>query len=424
MTSAQRVVLILLIVSLLGGVISGSVFYYRLAYLWLFLFAGSWLLSRLALRGVELRRTARSQRAQVGQIFEERFEVNNPSRLPRLWLEIRDQSPLPGSRGSQVLSLIGGREIRSYLVRTRLMQRGVFPLGDTVLASGDLFGLFPVSRDFPAQESLLVYPMMVDVQAFPSPMGWLSGGVALRRRTHQITANASGVREYSHGDPLSRIHWLSTARRERLMVKDFELDPLAEVWIFVDAYRHVQAALPIPEIELDERDLWRPNVKIPLLPTTEEYAVSIAASIARFYLQRGRVVGLVSAGQNLHVLSAERGGRQLGKILEMLALLRADGRLSFESLVQAEIQALPRGSTVVVITPDTGDGVMLSIELLMRRGMRPVVVLLDAASFGGKKGVERVENDLKILGVPVCRIANGDDLSDRLSDRTQPQMWN
>ncbi|MGW8251847.1 MAG: DUF58 domain-containing protein, partial [Anaerolineales bacterium] len=195
MTSGLRIVLILLVVSLLGGIISGSVFYYRLLYLWLFLIAGSWVLSRLALRGVQFRRTARSLRSQVGQIFEERFEVHNPSRLPRLWLEVRDESPLPGSRGSQVLSLIGGREVRSYLVRTRLMQRGVFPLGDTTLASGDLFGLFPVSREYPAQESLLVYPMMVDVQAFPSPLGWLSGGEALRRRTHQITANASGVRE-------------------------------------------------------------------------------------------------------------------------------------------------------------------------------------------------------------------------------------
>ncbi len=171
MTSGLRVVLILLVVSLLGGIISGAVFYYRLAYLWVFLLAGSWLLSKLALRGLELRRTARSLRSQVGQIFEERFEVRNLSRLPRLWLEVRDNAPLPGSRGSQVLSMIGGRESRSYLVRTRLKQRGVFPLGETALASGDLFGLFPVSVSFPAQESLLVYPMMVDVQAFPNPMG-------------------------------------------------------------------------------------------------------------------------------------------------------------------------------------------------------------------------------------------------------------
>jgi uncharacterized protein (DUF58 family) len=423
-TSGLRVVLILLVVSLLGGVISGAVFYYRLAYLWLFLLVASWLLSKIALRGLEFRRTARSLRSQVGQIFEERFEVRNLSRLPRLWLEMHDNSSLPGSRGSQVLSMIGGRESRSYLVRTRLKKRGVFPLGETTLASGDLFGIFPVSQIFPAQESLLVYPMMVDVQAFPSPMGWLSGGEALRRRTHQITANASGVREYAPGDPMNRIHWLSTARRNRVMVKEFELDPLAEVWIFVDAYRHVHSELPMPEIILDERDMWRSSVQIPLPPSTEEYAVSVAASLARFYLQRGRVVGLVSAGQNLRLLSAERGGRQLGKILEVLALLRADGKLSIESLVQAEVQAIPRGSTVVLITPDHGDGVTLSAELLVRRGMRPVVVLLDAASFGGMKGVERVENYLRLMRVPVCRIANGENLAERLSDESQPQMWN
>ena len=423
MTSGQRVVLILLVASLAAGIITGAVFYYRLAYLWLFLYIGSWLLSRFSLRGVELRRTARSQRSQVGQIFEERFEVHNSGRLPRLWLEVRDNSPLPGSRGSQVLSLIGPSESRSYLVRTRLMQRGVFPLGGTVLASGDLFGLFPVSRNYSAQDLLLVYPMMVDVEAFPSPMGWLSGGEALRRRTQQITANASGVREYQPGDPLNRIHWLSTARRSRFMVKEFELDPMAEVWIFVDAYRYVHASLPQPEIALDERELWRPSVKIPLPPSTEEYSVSIAASLARYYLQRGRVVGLVSAGQNLQVLSGERGGRQLGKILESLALLKADGKLTLESLVQAEIQAIPRSSTVVLITPASGDGVALTAEFLTRRGMRPVVVLLDANTFGGVSGAARVENELKIMGVPVCRIAHGDDLTARLSDQSQPQIW-
>lgn len=424
MTSGQRIVLILLIASLLGGVVSGSVFYYRLAYLWLFLYVFSWILSRLALRGVTFRRSARSLRSQVGQIFEERFEIQNQSRLPRLWLEIKDNSPLPGSRGSQVLSMVGGRESRSYLVRTRLMKRGVFPLGDTLLSSGDLFGLFPVSRSYPAEESLLVYPMMVDVQAFPSPMGWLSGGEAVRRRTQQITANASGVREYEQGDPLNRIHWLSTARRNRFMVKEFELDPMAEVWIIVDAYRFVHAALPAPEVKLDEREMWRPSVRIPLPPSTEEYAVSVAASLARFYLQRGRVVGLISAGQAMRVLPAERGGRQLSKILEMLALLSADGKLALESLVQAGVQVIPRGSTVVLITPDTGDGVALTAEFLMRRGMRPVAVLLEAASFGGSGKVERVENDLRIMRIPVCRIANGDDLATKLSDQAQPQMWN
>jgi len=223
---------------------------------------------------------------------------------------------------------------------------------------------------------------------------------------------------------LNRIHWLSTARRNRLIVKEFELDPLAEVWIFVDACRYVHAALPRPAISLDERDMWRPSVKIPLPPDSEEYAVSIAASLARYYLQNGRVVGLVSAGRSYQVLPAERGGRQLGKVLEALALLRAEGRLPVQGLVEAEVKNLPRGSTVVLVTPASGDEVVLTVELLSRRGMRPVVVLLEASSFGGKAGTSKVAENLSVLRVPVCRVANGDDLSGALASAAQSQMWN
>jgi len=217
----------------------------------------------------------------VGQVFEERFEIQNDSRLPRLWLEVRDQSALPGSRGSRVLTMMRGRQRQYYRVRTRLVQRGVFPLGPTVLASGDVFGLFPVSRTVSSGGSLLVYPMMVEVRAFPNPPGLLPGGEALRRRTHQVTPNAAGVREYEPGDSLSRIHWLSTARRDRLMVKEFELDPLADVWIFLDAARKVQAAIPHSPPPQTADALWHPWTKVELPPSTEEYAVSVAASLGR-----------------------------------------------------------------------------------------------------------------------------------------------
>ncbi|MGB2910441.1 MAG: DUF58 domain-containing protein, partial [Anaerolineales bacterium] len=213
MTYALRVVLILLALSLLAGAITGSTLYYRLAYLWAFLVISSWLMSVMSLRGIKVQRVARTLRSQVGLVFEERYEIYNNGRFPRLWIEVRDESSLPGSHGSHVITMIGGHEGHSYLARTRLTVRGVFPLGPTVLASGDLFGMFPITRPFTSQNSLLVYPMMVDVYSFPNPPGLLPGGESLRRRTPQITSNAAGVREYEPGDPLNRIHWISTARR-------------------------------------------------------------------------------------------------------------------------------------------------------------------------------------------------------------------
>ncbi len=423
MSYAQRVVIILLALSLLAGAITGNQLYFRLAYLWAVLLLLSWLMSILALRGVTLKRSARVLRSQVGQVFEERYEVNNAGRLPRLWIEVRDKSDLPGSYGSHVLTLIGGRESRTYLARTRLSERGVFPLGPTVLASGDVFGLFPVNRAFQSENSLLVYPMMVSVQSFPNPPGLLPGGEALRRRTLQITSNAAGVREYEPGDPLNRIHWVSTARRDRLMVKEFELDPLAEVWIFVDAQRAAQAERPRPIVQFDPREVWRKRFEFKLPESTLEYGVTIAASLARYYLQRRRAVGLAYAGPSLRVLPPDRGGRQLNKVLESLALLRGEGAMPLHSLVETQARHLPRGSTVVMISPSASDTVYKTADMVLRRGLRPVVVLIDASTFGGYHNSGALEQPLQTLNVPYCRISSGDDLSQMLSNAVSSSQW-
>ncbi|MBE9508219.1 MAG: DUF58 domain-containing protein [Chloroflexi bacterium] len=415
-TASLRVVLGLLGLSVLALIVTGAPIYSRLSYLWGLLLAGSWAWSRLALRGVELQRMTRARRAQVGQVFQEQFEIHNSGRLPRLWLEVRDRSALPGSRASRVVATIKGRQRRPYSVRTRLVRRGMFPLGPTVLAAGDPFGLFAVSRTLLPDASLLVYPITVDVRAFPSPPGLLPGGEALRRLTHQVTPNAASVRKYAPGDSMNRIHWASTARRDTLMVKEFELDPLAEVWIFVDAARKVQAALPPTTSDQPTGTLWQ-DWAAELPPATEEYAVSIAASLGQYFLRRGRAVGLVSWDRSLKVLSPDRGGRQLGKILEALALLRAEGDLSISALVTAESRHMPRGSTVILVTPSVQEEVAMAADIVLRRGLRPVVVLLDAASFGGPPGTAALATAIRALSVPVCQVENGADLGAALSMR-------
>ncbi len=416
MTSGQKVVLALLALSLLAGLSTGGKLYYRLSVFWALLFFGSWLWSVFSLRGLFFKRSARTIRAQVGQIFEERFEIQNQKRFPRLWIEIKDKSSLPGADGSRVITMLMGKQARSYLARIRLVKRGVFPLGPTTIATGDLFGLFPVEKDISEQDSLLVYPMMVDIKGFPNPPGLLPGGEALRRQTHQITPNAAGVRDYNTGDPLNRIHWLSTARRGRLMVKEFELDPLADVWLFLDAALNVQAALPQEKPDYYAKDFWMRASKLPLPPSTEEYGISIAASLVRDYLRRGRAVGYVCAGRHLTLISPDRGGRQLGKILEALALTHAEGDLPFRALIETQVKHMVRGSTVILITPSTSSEVAIMVDFLIQRGLKPITVLLDASSFGGPPGSEQLAGGIKLLGVPYRLVRNDMEISAALSD--------
>lgn len=424
MTPSLRFVGGLLLVSLFGLAVTGQSIYARLSYLWILVIGTSFIFSHLTFSRIDISRHARRQRAQVGEVFEEVFELRNRGRFPLFtWIEIQDYSPLPGTRGSRVLTMIRGHRSRSYISRTRLVSRGVFPLGPTRLISGDLFGLFSVSREIKADAFLTVYPRVVPLHGLPKPTGLMPGGEALRRRTHYITPNASGVREYVPSDPYSRIHWRSTARRNRLIVKEFELDPLAEVWIFLDAEASQQAFLEYkPETDAGSV-LFQRKTEPSILPSTEEYSATIVASLAQYYLRAGRSVGFVSNSKNLAWLPAERGGRQLRKILELLALLKADGDTSFEDLVLSQARHLPRGSSTLLITPSVRPDVLPTVEQLRRFGLRSLVILLDAKSFGGKAGSQELSAKLSILGMPQTCIPVGADLVEKLQELDPPRKY-
>jgi uncharacterized protein (DUF58 family) len=115
-----------------------------------------------------------------------------------------------------------------------------------------------------------------------------------------------------------------------LMVKEFEQDPQADVWILLDALQGVHLALPYEPLDQKAPEqLWilPRKIDVPLPPDSFEYSVSAAASIANYYILEGRSVGFASYGKHLSITPAERGERQLGKILEICAFLRPEGTL-------------------------------------------------------------------------------------------------
>jgi len=430
MKNPARIFLLLLFaIGLIGTILNGADLYVRLAYLSGMLLGAAWLWTFFSLRELRLTRQARSLRASVGDIFEENFDLYNDSRLPRLWVEVDNASSLPQASGSRLFTNVGGRQKRSYLARTWLTRRGVYRLGPTVLGSGDPFGLFAVKRSIPHADSLLVLPLILPIHDFPSPSGYLPGGKAIRRKSFEITPHAAGVREYIHGDPLKRIHWPTSARRNRLMVKEFEQDPQAEIWLFLDAEVNVHHELPaLPQPVLNSWTFQRrPQLSLP--PETIEYAVSITASLAHYFIEQRRAVGFVTEGPAYTVIPAERSERQEAKLLETLAFVRAAGHLPLVSLVDSIAPRIPYGSSVLLVTSSARQDILLAAETASRRGLSPVVILINPQTFGGHTTNEGLLQSLLARGVPVCPISNGDDLAETLSafaaqNRNQEQpLW-
>ena len=337
-------------------------------------------------------------RLQEGQEFTERITVKNLGWFTKLWLEVDDPSDMPGHIASQVISL-GPRESRSWRTTTLCRRRGLFKIGPVRITTGDPFGFFHYTNYYGHAQNILVYPQATELPNFYVPPANLPGEGRFRKRTHYVTPNASGIRPYESGDSFNRIHWPTTARTNELMVKLFELDPASDIWIILDLDK---------DVHVGEGD-----------DGTEEYAVRIAASIARFFLVANRSVGFLTYGKRLFVEEAERGAQHYTRILEALALATAEGDVNLGTLVSEQSKRFGRHTTLVVVTPSTSEDWVGTLQFVAERGVKVAAVLLEPSTFGGKDTSLMVFGALAASEVFTYMVKRSDDLISALALGTE-----
>lgn len=415
MPSRRNALYILAILSLLTGLFTGRADIFIIAYLIAALLILSLLWTWLSLRGIALRRTTRTRRSQVGRVFQESFGVRKTGILPKLWLEIRDHSNLPGHHASHVVpTLLRNREY-TWDVETVCALRGEFQLGPMTVVGGDPFGLFHSPRRVGATDRLIVYPMTVEINRVILPVGFLTGGDAQRQLTHQITTNASSIRDYVSGDSMNRIHWRSTARTGNIMVKEFELDPLVDIWLLNDF--SAESLCEDPRIRRAGRagGILPSSSGIP--PSTEEYGVVIAASLAKHFVDDERVVGYAAYLPYRQVFQPERGNRQLTRILEALASARSASSHRLQDVLSLETHLFTRGATLMIITSSADQGWISEAQVLQRRGIRLICVFIDPQTFSDGRDSAAIRGLLQLAKIPTIVISKDDDLAAALEQR-------
>ncbi len=426
-TTRHGVLLLVLGILLVLAYQTGHEIFFRLAYLILAMEIFAFLWALYSITTFRIERKTITPRSQVGRLAEEQFLAHNTGRLTKIWIEVRDDSELPAHRASRVLNALGARARWGWTVRTLCRQRGRFRLGPLTIASGDPFGLFVFQRRLhDVTRAITVYPATIDLATFAPLSGQQTGGEALQRRTHHITTNVAGTREYAPGDSFNRIHWRSSARMERLIVKEFELDPSAEVWIYLDLERAAQASQWYADAwrAQDEWGWGLPSEHLRLPPSTEEYGITLAASIAKYFLRQQRAVGFAAYGHAREIVQPDRGERQLNRLLEVLAVLRAEGRMRFADVVAYEGARLSRNHTLVAITPSAELEFVQALREIKRRGVRVIAVLVDANTFGGRAETQRAAVELIASGIATYVVRNASDIRHQITDIRQQTSEN
>lgn len=386
-TLQRPVIIVLLGLLVVVALVTTSPIAYWLMYALLSIVVVSYFWTRLASRGLTIQRHLRTQWATVGDTIEEEFELRSHSRLPILMLEVEDYSELPGYRASVAISL-SSRGTRRWRTHGEAGRRGMYKLGPADISVGDPFGLFTAERRLAQENTIVVYPPISVMHDVAVPAGSLVGAARSSLRTQQVTTDAGGLREFRPGDPLKRIHWPSSARRDTLLVKEFDLEPTASLWVALDLDAAVQAG------HGDE--------------STEEYGVKIVSSLAYQFVRDGKSVGLLAEGRGTrYIIEPQRGLRQLWRILESLAIVQARGTSRFADVLANAAPILGRGVSLVAISPSADPAWIGSLAHLAQRAVYPIAIGVDAATFDDAPSNAGLREGSETSGISFTPVTQG-----------------
>jgi uncharacterized protein (DUF58 family) len=362
-----------------------------------------WLVGRLSVtrRGPD--------RAEEGESITFHVDVRNHGYLPRFMVELIDRLPFLGAAagtpqgGVSTLGMIGyvpGRSARQFAMPLVCEKRGFYQLGPVGLASSFPLGLAEARQQRnEGVHSLTVYPAVfpiVNLSLRGAPSQIHRGGYLLPEGSG--AAEFSGLREYRQGDNPRHIHWPTTARMNELMVKQFE--PLASACLYI--VLDLAAGSNVGQGR----------------QATLEYAARIAASMARFSCYNNIRTRMLGAGSRQVEVDAGSGALQYQRILDELAIVDADGKRPYASVLEEVATRAIDGETVAVfLSQPASESIDVANALAVLRGRRAhlLAIVFERGSFLDAAGTVDAQADaatgvLQELDARYLRVRRGDDL--------------
>lgn len=292
-------------------------------------------------------RDVRLERWVVGEVFAgvpARLKVSVENRGRRADVGVRVRGGGPGDDSGWFVVGLAARGRRRLLADVVFPRRGLHHLGPIRASSGYPLGLAEGSIERAAGPPVLVYPWPVRLkrQGLRRLLTRLSSSsMGRQRRLPQQHPAAQtefhSLRAFRAGDSPRLIHWRTSARRNELMVREFEDTPSDHLILVLDPW---------------SRDSRRAGdgQATARADRSAERVIRVAAAVCREWCrQPGDRLVLAAAGADMVLLSGLTGVGYQRRLLEALALLEPALDPQPSRLVDALArQALPPGPVMVL----------------------------------------------------------------------------
>lgn len=236
-------------------------------------------------------------------------------------------------------------------------RRGPLVLAGGYIARPDPIGLFRALVHIPEPRTTLILPKRYPLPPLdlPGKNQYQRGGVALASGVGEAEEFVA-LRDYRRGDSMRRIHWRSTARLGKLVVKECQDEFLVRHALVLDTY--------CPP----ERD------------GLFEEAIAVAASFACTVPDQDSLLDLLFVGASAVCVTTGRGVGQPEQLLEALATAKPRRDADFEELQSLVLRHLPSLGGAILVFLIWNDARRALVRKLRALGL-PTLVLLVVPPF-------------------------------------------
>ena len=216
------------------------------------------------------------------------------------------------------------------------VKRGVYNIKDIHISIGDAFGFSSISAKQEDTNEILVYPRLVSFKQFNFESTNIQGDNIVKRWIFKDPLYIRGIREYNVEDRMKDIHWKSSLKMDKLMVKDYDYTSEREVIFIVD----VQCG------EVHWASIVEENIN---------NAIKIAASLSQVAIKQGIATGMWTNAQVIGFKNDfdERVYASLNSfqsIMELSARMYYLPRKEFHIFLKDRLQEFNNNATYIVIT--------------------------------------------------------------------------
>lgn len=338
---------------------------------------------------LDIVRTVSPPRARAGQKVTLTLDIANRGQRTAPLILIEDRLPA-GVSGSARFAVHGiepdGR--RRADLQIRAARRGRYTVGPATVSIVDPFSLARVRSMGAAEADFLVHPK-VDALAMPRDLGERQtvASSAVRQPSGFRGEDFYTMREYVEGDDLRKIHWPSTAKRGRYMIRQEETPWHTRATVVIDDRAHAH----------DGSDV----------ASSFERAIETTASLIDLYHRANysfRLVGAHYAG-----VTSTRGPdhftRCMDALAEMTARPPAHGRDALAArLTELEAASAPEAA-LLIAAGRLEPAHAIQLTRLKRRYRDITVVCFPPHRFGSRATKARWEGERSV--VEVTRLLRG-----------------